>query len=57
MGVTAATNEAVDKARCEMNFAIFGALLVMCMVTFREPARHALHPDPARASSRCSARR
>ncbi|APV48375.1 transporter [Betaproteobacteria bacterium GR16-43] len=35
MGVTAATNEAVDKARYEMNFAIFGALLVMCMVTFR----------------------
>jgi predicted RND superfamily exporter protein len=35
MGVTAATNEAVDKARWEMNFAIFGALLVMCMVTFR----------------------
>ncbi|MGZ5103607.1 MAG: efflux RND transporter permease subunit [Usitatibacter sp.] len=35
MGVAAATNEAVDKARWEMNFAIFGALLVMCMVTFR----------------------
>jgi predicted RND superfamily exporter protein len=35
MGVTAATNEAVDKARWEMNFAIFGALLVMCMLTFR----------------------
>jgi predicted RND superfamily exporter protein len=35
MGVTAATNEAVDKARWEMNFAIFGALLAMCMVTFR----------------------
>ncbi len=35
MGVTAATNKAVDKARWEMNFAIFGALLVMCMVTFR----------------------
>jgi predicted RND superfamily exporter protein len=35
MGVTAATNEAVDKARWEMNFAIFGALLVMCLVTFR----------------------
>ncbi len=35
MGVTGATNEAVDKARWEMNFAIFGALLVMCMVTFR----------------------
>jgi predicted RND superfamily exporter protein len=35
MGVTAATNEAVDKARWEMNFAIFGALLVMCMITFR----------------------
>jgi predicted RND superfamily exporter protein len=35
MGVMAATNEAVDKARWEMNFAIFGALLVMCMVTFR----------------------
>ncbi len=35
MGVTAATNEAVDAARWEMNFAIFGALLVMCMVTFR----------------------
>ena len=31
----AATNEAVDKARWEMNFAIFGALLAMCMVTFR----------------------
>ena len=35
MGVAAATNEAVDKARWEMDFAIFGALLVMCMVTFR----------------------
>ena len=35
VGVMAATNEAVDKARWEMNFAIFGALLVMCMVTFR----------------------
>jgi uncharacterized protein len=35
MGVAAATNEAVDKARWEMNFAIFGALLVMCMATFR----------------------
>ena len=35
MGVTAATNEAVDKARWEMNFAIFGALLGMCMITFR----------------------
>lgn len=35
MGVTAATNEAVDKARWEMNFAIFGALMVMCLVTFR----------------------
>jgi predicted RND superfamily exporter protein len=35
MGVTAATNEAVDKARWEMNFAIFGALLLMCMLTFR----------------------
>jgi len=35
VGVMAATNEAVDKARWEMNFAIFGALLAMCMVTFR----------------------
>ncbi|MBL8511090.1 MAG: MMPL family transporter, partial [Betaproteobacteria bacterium] len=35
MGVSAATNESVDKARWEMNFAIFGALLIMCMVTFR----------------------
>jgi predicted RND superfamily exporter protein len=35
MGVAAATNEAVDKARWEMNFAIFGALLVMCLLTFR----------------------
>ena len=35
MGVTAATNEAVDAARWEMNFAIFGALMVMCMITFR----------------------
>jgi len=35
MGVTAATNEAVDAARWEMNFAIFGALLVMCMITFQ----------------------
>jgi len=35
MGVTAATNEAVDKARWEMNFAIFGALAIMCLVTFR----------------------
>jgi predicted RND superfamily exporter protein len=35
MGVTAATNEAVDSARWEMNFAIFGALMVMCMITFR----------------------
>ena len=35
MGVAAATNEAVDKARWEMNFAIFGALLLMCLATFR----------------------
>ena len=35
VGVMAATNEAVDKARWEMNFAIFGALLLMCMITFR----------------------
>lgn len=35
MGVTAATNEAVDKARFEMHGAIFGALLLMCMATFR----------------------
>jgi uncharacterized protein len=35
MGVAAATNEAVDKARWEMNLAIFGALFVMCLVTFR----------------------
>jgi predicted RND superfamily exporter protein len=35
VGVMAATNEAVDKARYEMNFAIFGALLMMCMITFR----------------------
>jgi predicted RND superfamily exporter protein len=35
VGVMAATNEAVDKARWEMNFAIFGALLVMCLATFR----------------------
>src|SRR5260221_3213878 len=35
IGVTAATNEAVDKARFEMHGAIFGALLLMCMATFR----------------------
>jgi predicted RND superfamily exporter protein len=35
IGVTAATNEAVDKARIEMHGAIFGALLLMCMATFR----------------------
>jgi len=35
VGVMAATNEAVDSARWEMNFAIFGALLLMCLVTFR----------------------
>jgi predicted RND superfamily exporter protein len=35
VGVMAATNEAVDKARWEMNFAIFGALAVMCLATFR----------------------
>jgi predicted RND superfamily exporter protein len=35
VGVMAATNEAVDQARWEMNFAIFGALLVMCLITFR----------------------
>ena len=35
VGVMAATNEAVDKARWEMNFAIFGALLAMCLITFR----------------------
>jgi len=35
VGVMAATNEAVDKARYEMHAAIFGALLLMCMVTFR----------------------
>lgn len=35
MGVAAATNEAVDKARYEMHAAIFGALFIMCMITFR----------------------
>jgi uncharacterized protein len=35
VGVMAATNEAVDKARYEMHAAIFGALFLMCMVTFR----------------------
>jgi uncharacterized protein len=35
MGVAAATNEAVDKARFEMHGAIFAALLLMCLVTFR----------------------
>ncbi len=35
VGVMAATNEAVDKARWEMNYAIFGALFIMCMITFR----------------------
>ncbi len=35
VGVMAATNEAVDQARWEMNFAIFGALMAMCMATFR----------------------
>ncbi|HUI99260.1 MAG TPA: MMPL family transporter [Usitatibacter sp.] len=35
MGVSAATNEAVDQARFEMDFAIFGALLLMCLATFR----------------------
>ena len=35
MGVTAATNEAVDNARYEMHAAIFGALLLMCWATFR----------------------
>ncbi len=35
VGVMAATNEAVDKARWEMNLSIFGALAVMCMITFR----------------------
>ena len=35
MGVTAATNEAVDAARYEMHAAIFGALLLMCWATFR----------------------
>jgi len=35
MGVAAATNEAVDKARFEMSFAIFGALLALCLLTFR----------------------
>ena len=35
VGVMAATNEAVDKARWEMNFAIFGALMLMCLAVFR----------------------
>ena len=35
VGVMAATNEAVDRARWEMNFAIFAALMLMCMITFR----------------------
>ncbi len=35
MGVAAATNEAVARARWQMNFAIFGALFVMCMAIFR----------------------
>jgi uncharacterized protein len=34
MGVAAATNEAVDNARYQMHAAIFGALFLMCMVTF-----------------------
>ena len=35
MGVTAATNEALNSARHEMHAAIFGALLLMCWATFR----------------------
>ena len=35
IGVMAATNEAVDKARYEMHGAIFGALFLMCLTTFR----------------------
>jgi len=35
MGVTAATNEALNSARYEMHAAIFGALLLMCWATFR----------------------
>ncbi len=35
IGVMAATNEAVDKARYEMHGAIFGALFLMCFATFR----------------------
>jgi uncharacterized protein len=35
MGVAAATNEAVDTARFQMHGAIFLALLIMCMMTFR----------------------
>jgi predicted RND superfamily exporter protein len=35
MGVAAATTEAVDEARWQMNLAIFGALLLMCLATFR----------------------
>ncbi len=35
IGVMAATNEAVDKARYEMHGAIFGALFLMCLATFR----------------------
>jgi hypothetical protein len=35
VGVMAATNEAVKAAEFEMHGAIFGALFVMCMLTFR----------------------
>jgi predicted RND superfamily exporter protein len=35
MGVAAATNEAVDKARFQMHGAIFVALFLMCLATFR----------------------
>jgi uncharacterized protein len=35
VGVMAATNEAVKDAEFEMHGAIFGALFIMCMLTFR----------------------
>lgn len=38
VGVMAATNEAVDAAEWQMLAAIFGALFLMCMLTFRSVA-------------------
>ena len=54
VGVMAATNEAVAAAQWPIMGCVFGAVVLLCLIYLPLGARHALHPDPARASCRSS---